>query len=95
MNYLPKLSDIISTDYLPDSIAGFINQSFFNKLYYQNLIIDKSETIGNKFILIDIVCNEQLKVGIPGTNLNLILNPDISNNRSVISFIISYNPLFG
>jgi hypothetical protein len=87
--YLPPLSVLIPADKLPDSL-GFIN-TVFSKLYFRNLIVNKSFYGEEAYYKIVIVTKTKIGLNILGDNgLELLLNPD-SVEGTVSEFPLSFS----
>ena len=88
--YLPPLSLLISTEQLPSGL-GFIN-TVFSKLYFKDLIVDKSFHNEEAHYDLTIVTDTKLGLDILGDNgLELLLNPDfIDGSTSEFPVSLSY-----
>lgn len=94
--YYPRLSSVVSENDIPD-ILGFIKTGIVNLLdhiYFKDFQQSKSPKGDSAFYGISIV-SKVLKIEIPGTGINLVLNPDLSdepgsNYISVFPITIEY-----
>lgn len=77
--YYPQLSSIVSEQDIPD-ILGFIKTGVINllsKIHYKDLHYSKSAKGDAAFYSLSIV-SKRLEIEIPGTEIFLILNPDLT-----------------
>lgn len=77
--YYPRLSSIVSEQDIPD-ILGFIKTGVVNllsKIHYKDLQYSKSAKGDAAFYSLSIV-SKRLDIEIPGTEIFLILNPDLT-----------------
>ena len=95
--FFPLLSSVISIDQLPGNLS-FISDdinSLFSRIYYRNLYSQKSISKGYANFKIEIIClTDILNLTIPGTDLVIILNPDINDpsvDYSVLPLTVSYD----
>lgn len=94
--YYPRLSSVVSENDIPD-ILGFIKTGIVNLLdhiYFKDFQQSKSPNGDSAFYGLSIV-SKVLKIEIPGTGINLVLNPDLSdepgsNYISVFPITIEY-----
>lgn len=88
--YYPALSDIITTDDLPDFL-GFIKdglETVFDKIYFKDYQVSKSITGSSAFYSLSIVSRKKLALELPGTGIFFVLNPDY-NDSTISSFPIT------
>ncbi|MPT32059.1 MAG: hypothetical protein E2600_10430 [Chryseobacterium sp.] len=91
--YYPRLSSVVSENDIPD-ILGFIKTGVVNLLdnvYFKDLQYNKSPKGDSAFYGLSVVSRE-LKIEIPGTGIDLVLNPDLSgedNDYHISSFPIT------
>ncbi len=91
--YYPTLSTIINLDDIPDSL-GFIKSgivALFDKIHFKDLQYSKSPRGDGAFYSLSIVSPKKIAIEIPGTGINLVLNPDISDvNISAFPITLEY-----
>ncbi len=90
--YYPTLSTIINPEDIPE-ILGFIKgglENLLGKIHYKDLQYSKSPRGDAAFYSLSIVSPKRLGIELPGTGINLVLNPDITGgDYSISSFPIT------
>ncbi|WP_419867923.1 hypothetical protein [Chryseobacterium sp. CT-SW4] len=84
--YYPRLSSVVTENDIPE-ILGFIRDGVINlldKIYFKDLQYSKSPKGDSAFYSLSIV-SKRIDIEIPGTEIFLVLNPDIQGNDSNIS----------
>ena len=85
--FYPTLSSVVSEDQIPD-ILGFIKDGLFlilNKVHYKDLQYNKSINGDAAFYSLSIVAKDRLDFEIPGTEVFVVLNPDVDGADDNIS----------
>jgi hypothetical protein len=74
----PPLSELVTFDRLPDGL-DFIRdgiEGFFDDIFYDNLYLSTSDRGNAAFYSLDLISPRKLAIEIPGTGINIVLNPD-------------------
>lgn len=94
--FYSPLSTLISIDQIPEGIS-FISTDFdllLKNIYYRNLKASNSVTNSTVLYELDIISYSQiLRLEIPGTGLELILNPDLEDRQGLTPSEYSVIPI--
>ena len=80
--YNAAITDLIDLDDLPE-ILSFLQdeiQQVLSNLYYNNYCGSTSIYGSSAFYSLDVICQQKIAVGIFGTGIQLVLNPDYSDD---------------
>lgn len=93
--YYPALSSVVTAEDLPD-ILGFIKdgvQNLLSQIYYKDFQHSKGAKGDSAFYGLSIVSPQRIQLEIPGTDIYLVLNPDLKdgvNDISIFPITIEY-----
>jgi hypothetical protein len=76
--FYPALSEILPIEKIPSTLGPVKGglQNIFNKIFYRDFLIDKSQFGDTASIRITLLSYNRIGFDIPGTGLSIILNPD-------------------
>ena len=79
-NFYPSLSTLVTLDAVPEQL-GFLKDgvsALLNKIYFKDLQVVKSDAGESAFYSLTLVLYKEAGVEIPGTGIELVLNPDFN-----------------
>ena len=94
--FYPTLSSVVNEEQIPDML-GFLKDGLFlilNKIHYKDLQYNKSINGDAAFYSLSIVSKERLDMQIPGTEIFLVLNPDLDGDTNISVFIWNTIPCY-
>lgn len=99
--FYQPVTDLVSLDSIPDEL-GFVKDgvtSLLDKLLYKDLQYSRTRAGDSSFYNLSLISKKRIAVEIPGTGINLILNPELiesSGVESVFPLSVQYNwPIIG
>jgi hypothetical protein len=82
--YYPALNELIKADDLPDFLS-FIKtglENILNKLYYEDFYFTKNTSGSEAFYSLNIISKTKLQLGLPGTEISFVLNPNHTDGNT-------------